>query len=352
MVGFAAGSMLMGWLSDRFGVLVPVLCGAILLGIGYTAATICQFLAAFARLRADRSRQLRGVRAADGRHLAVVHAPPRHRGGHRVVRQLPVGRAVVAADRALHRGQWLARHAHRHRPDLPRRHAAARACSRCGGAHRCRPAWVGRCNRRTGARHARPLPECLDGAVVRRGDRVLRRDGDAAGADRRLLRRSRLRRGARRRDALLDAGVRRREPHRVGMDRRSHRGLSRRCCSGRGLQGCGASPVRRVRQPRVALRDLRACSACFKAAWYRCTRSSCGNTSRPRRRVRAPASIIGISVVGMALGGWGSGAIFDLTGSYSAAFLHGFLWNVLNAAIVLWLLVRSGWGPARRLAPA
>jgi hypothetical protein len=57
-------------------------------------------------------------------------------------------------------------------------------------------------------------------------------------------------------------------------------------------------------------------------------------------------------VVGMALGGWGSGAIFDLTGSYAAAFLHGFLWNLLNAAIVLWLLVRSGWGPARRLAPA
>jgi MFS family permease len=62
--------------------------------------------------------------------------------------------------------------------------------------------------------------------------------------------------------------------------------------------------------------------------------------------------IVGISVVGMALGGWGSGAIFDLTGSYAAAFLHGFLWNLLNAAIVLWLLVRSGWGPARRLAPA
>jgi hypothetical protein len=28
------------------------------------------------------------------------------------------------------------------------------------------------------------------------------------------------------------------------------------------------------------------------------------------------------------------------------------LWNLLNAAIVLWLLMRSGWGPARSLAPA
>jgi cyanate permease len=39
MIGFGSGSMLMGWLSDRFGVLVPVVCGAILLVIGYTAAT-------------------------------------------------------------------------------------------------------------------------------------------------------------------------------------------------------------------------------------------------------------------------------------------------------------------------
>jgi MFS family permease len=62
--------------------------------------------------------------------------------------------------------------------------------------------------------------------------------------------------------------------------------------------------------------------------------------------------IVGISLIGMALGGWGSGAIIDLTGSYAAAFAHGFLWNLVNTAIVLWLLVRRGWGPARRLAPA
>jgi MFS family permease len=44
------------------------------------------------------------------------------------------------------------------------------------------------------------------------------------------------------------------------------------------------------------------------------------------------------TIVGMALGGWMSGAIFDLTGSYRAAFLNGVLWNVLNLAIALWLL--------------
>ena len=44
------------------------------------------------------------------------------------------------------------------------------------------------------------------------------------------------------------------------------------------------------------------------------------------------------TIVGMALGGWMSGAIFDLTGSYQSAFVNGIIWNVLNLAIALWLL--------------
>ncbi len=46
------------------------------------------------------------------------------------------------------------------------------------------------------------------------------------------------------------------------------------------------------------------------------------------------------SLFGMALGGWMSGAIFDWTGSYNAAFVNGILWNLLNIAIALWLLRR------------
>lgn len=46
------------------------------------------------------------------------------------------------------------------------------------------------------------------------------------------------------------------------------------------------------------------------------------------------------SLVGMAFGGWLSGAIFDATGSYAAAFLNGVAWNALNVAIVLWLMGR------------
>ena len=55
------------------------------------------------------------------------------------------------------------------------------------------------------------------------------------------------------------------------------------------------------------------------------------------------------SLLGMALGGWMSGAIFDLTGSYRAAFLNGLAWNLLNGGIVLWLLLRR---PGPKLAPA
>jgi MFS family permease len=51
---------------------------------------------------------------------------------------------------------------------------------------------------------------------------------------------------------------------------------------------------------------------------------------------------------GMALGGWMSGLIFDLTGSYQAAFVNGLGWNLVNVSIVVWLLLR----PGRRMVPA
>ena len=54
----------------------------------------------------------------------------------------------------------------------------------------------------------------------------------------------------------------------------------------------------------------------------------------PAREAGARVSLVLMaSVVGMALGGWMSGEIFDLTGSYQAAFLNGIGWNLLNMAI-------------------
>jgi len=47
------------------------------------------------------------------------------------------------------------------------------------------------------------------------------------------------------------------------------------------------------------------------------------------------------TILGMALGGWLSGVIYDLSGSYTLAFVNGIVWNGANIAIILWLISRS-----------
>ncbi|TJW38829.1 MAG: MFS transporter, partial [Mesorhizobium sp.] len=57
--------------------------------------------------------------------------------------------------------------------------------------------------------------------------------------------------------------------------------------------------------------------------------------------------VIMATIFGMAIGGWMSGWIYDLTGSYAAAFLNGIAWNLLNIAAMVLLLWK-----ARRSAAA
>ncbi|MCZ7566280.1 MAG: MFS transporter [Burkholderiales bacterium] len=61
----------------------------------------------------------------------------------------------------------------------------------------------------------------------------------------------------------------------------------------------------------------------------------------PREAGRRVGTVIMATLFGMALGGWMSGAIFDLTGSYQAAFVNGIAWNLLNVSIAVWLLRRA-----------
>jgi MFS family permease len=68
-------------------------------------------------------------------------------------------------------------------------------------------------------------------------------------------------------------------------------------------------------------------------------------------------AVLTATLVGMAIGGWLSGVIFDLTGSYRMAFLNGVAWNVLNILIVLFLIWRGRAAQRRpgggaQLAPA
>jgi len=51
-------------------------------------------------------------------------------------------------------------------------------------------------------------------------------------------------------------------------------------------------------------------------------------------------TVLMATLFGMALGGWLSGKVFDLTGSYHAAFINGIGWNLLNLTIALFLLSR------------
>ena len=60
----------------------------------------------------------------------------------------------------------------------------------------------------------------------------------------------------------------------------------------------------------------------------------------PKEAGARVGTVLMATLFGMALGGWMSGVIFDLTGSYRAAFVNGIAFNLLNISIVLFLLYR------------
>lgn len=76
----------------------------------------------------------------------------------------------------------------------------------------------------------------------------------------------------------------------------------------------------------------------------------------PRQAGVRVGVVLTSTIVGMALGGWMSGWVFDLTGSYDAAFINGVAWNGLNFVIIFWLFLRARRqgpvGPAPAVSPA
>ena len=91
----------------------------------------------------------------------------------------------------------------------------------------------------------------------------------------------------------------------------------------------------------VSLFVISALFGLFRAASCRRMRSSSASIFRRPKPARGSAWCLCSSLFGMALGGWLSGEIFDLTGSYHAAFVNGIGWNLLNLTIALMLLHRA-----------
>ena len=51
--------------------------------------------------------------------------------------------------------------------------------------------------------------------------------------------------------------------------------------------------------------------------------------------------VLMMTIWGMALGGWMSGWIYDVSSSYQMAFLNGIVWNLVNIGLVLALFFRK-----------
>ena len=288
MIGFGAGGIVMGRLADRFGVVRPLLIGVVALVAGYLlsafATNIWQFALAqgllgfgasgsFGPLMTDISHwfeKRRGIAvaiASCGNYLAGTIWPPliQYFISTQGWRTTQIGIGLFCAVAMLPLILAMRRPAPAHR-DADRRDGVERH-----------------------ARHARPFVQHVDGTADRRRRRLLRRHVDAAGPYRRLLRRSRLRAGARRRDALGDARLRPDQPHRLRLHRRPDRRPGDAADQLRAARR-RAVPLSAVRQPDFALRDLGAVRSVPGRHRADVRRSSCASISRRARPARGSAS--------------------------------------------------------------
>ncbi len=358
MIGFGAGSLLMGRLADRFGVMVPVLIGAVGLSVGYALASmapgITSFIwihgvviamlgaaATFSPLVADTAmwfERRRGVAVAicaSGNYLAgaiwppVIQALVETQGW----RQTYLGMAIFCAV-AMPGLAWMLRR----RASLPLAAPVRDGVATSHPPSRDRPfgmspntalAWL--CLAGVACCVAMSMPQvhivsyCTDLGY-----------GPARGAQMMSL--------------MLGFGIVSRLASGYICDRI---GGLRTLMLGSVLQGLALL----LFLPFDGLSSLFMISILFGLFQGGIVPSYAIIV-----REHFPAANVGLRVstaltatmVGMALGGWASGKIFDLTGSYDAAFVHGIGWNLLNLSIALTLWwrwrARSASPPALRPA--
>ena len=341
MVGFALGGILMGRLSDRFGVMVPVVGGGIALGLGFIAAghaaSIWQFAlvqgvligflgssATFVPLVADislwftRRRGIAVAICASGNYLAGALWPPvlQHFFESAGWRATYIGVGVFCIVVALPVALAL-----RRRP--PALSAAPGAAATATGS--ARPLglsplalqnllWIAglACCVAMSMPQVHIVAYCSDLGY-----------GAARGAEMLSL--------------MLAFGIVSRLAFGWICDRI---GGLRTLLLGSGLQGLALLFFLPSDQL-VALYVVSALFGLFQGGIVPSYAIIVREYFPPREAGARVGTVLMATLFGMALGGWMSGAIFDLTGSYRAAFLNGIAWNVLNMAIAAWLLARA-----------
>ena len=347
MIGFGLGGILMGRLSDRFGVFVPVLLGAVGLGAGFiaagSAASLWQFSlaqgllvgllgtsATFAPLVADTSQwfqRRRGIAVAvcmSGNYVAGAVWPPvmQHFIDAAGWRATYVGMGVFCCLAILP----LALVLRRRPPQQPQPASSARTPTALAGGSS--PLVLG-----LSAGTVQALL-CIAGvsccvAMSMPQVHIVAYCGDLGfGAAR----------GAEMLSVMLGMGVLSRLASGWISDRI---GGLRTLLLGSVLQGI-ALLLFLPFDGLVSLYVVSALFGLFQGGIVPAYALIVREYFPPQEAGARVGTVLMATLFGMALGGWMSGAVFDLTGSYRAAFVNGIGWNLLNISIVAFLLYRVG----------
>ncbi len=340
MVGFGVGGILMGRLSDRFGVIVPVVIGALSLGAGFLlsgmSVTLWQFslahgllagllgcAATFAPLVADtsmwftRHRGMAVAICASGNYLAGAVWPPllQHFFETAGWRATYMGLGAFCLATMLPLALLL-----RKRPPLPDHASSGATANRPDRPLGLTP------NALLALLSVAGLACCV--AMSMPQVHIVAYCGDLGyGAAR----------GAEMLALMLGFGIVSRLASGWICDRI---GGLRTLLLGSALQGVALV----LFLPFDALASLYIVSALFGLFQGGLVPSYAiivREYFKPSEAGGRLAVVLLATLLGMAAGGWVSGAIFDLTGSYRAAFVHGIAWNLLNMTIAFWLLLRA-----------
>jgi MFS family permease len=338
MFGFAVGGVLMGWLSDRFGIIMPVIAGAVSLALGYIgsgyAPTLWLFAAAhiligfgssatLGPLMSDMSHwfvQRRGLAVticSSGNYVAGTIWPPvvQHFIASDGLRATQIGIGIFCVVSMVPIALLMLR------ARAPLAHATSASWTPAGppAALGVSPAvlQVLLCVAGVACCVAMAMPQvhlvayCSDLGY-----------GPAHGAD--ML------------AAMMGFGIISRVMSGVIADRIG--GLATLLISS-ALQGL-ALFLYLLFNGLTSLYVISALFGLFQGGLIPMYAVVVREYFSPREVGTRVGLVLMATLAGMAFGGWVSGWIFDLTGSYRIAFVNGLLWNFLNLAIVAWLMLR------------